>query len=200
MTVLSQLSDTARRACHHVGALKDFWSSDLNRATVELVDPQPGEVVLDVGAGLGPASVAAAPLVGPRGRVIAVEPSRAMRGVLRWRRRTRRHLGVIELRSGTAESLPVEPDSVDAMWAVNATHHFGDLERFAAELTRVLRPGGRVVLVEEDLDHPGHHGPHKVDVDALLVLFTSAGLAEAASAYRTVAGTPATVITTVKPG
>ncbi len=61
MSTPIRLTDRVRLAMHIVGSLKDFWSSQLNRAAVELVDPQPGEVVLDLGAGLGPASVAAAP-------------------------------------------------------------------------------------------------------------------------------------------
>lgn len=201
--------DRGRLAWHLAASLKDFWSSDLNRATVDLVDPRPGEVVLDLGAGLGPASVEAVRRVGPRGRVVAVDPSRAMRQVLRLRCRTDRIRRAIEVHDGTAEALPVEDRSIDALWAVNATHHFADLERFAAELARVLRPGGRVVLVEEDLSHPeqpfamaagdGGHGPHAIDVDALTALFGGAGLADAASTYRRVAGTLATVITARQP-
>lgn len=210
MTSPTRLTDRARLAWHVAGSLRDFWSSDLNRAAVELIDPQPGEVVLDLGAGLGPASIEAAPLVGSRGgRVIAVDPSGTMRGVLRLRCLARSRLGAIEVRAGTAEALPVDACSVDALLAVNATHHFADLDRFAAELARVLRPSGRVVLVEEDLSHPdhtfarvagdGHHGPHALDVDALMARFASAGLTDASSTYRTVAGTPATVITIGKP-
>ncbi len=205
----TRLAERAGLVWHIAGSLKDFWSSDLNRATVELVDPRPGEVVVDLGAGLGPASVEAVGLVGPTGRVIAVDPSRTMRAVLRLRRLARRGLGAVEVREGAAESLPVEVGLVDALWAVNATHHFTDLGRFAGEVARVLRPGGRVVLVEEDLNHPrhpfaqvagpGHHGPHAIDVEGLLGLFSGAGLAEAGSTYRTVAGAPATVITTTKP-
>ncbi len=209
MTAATHIRDRARLAWHIAGSLTDFWSSDLNRAAVELVDPQPGEVVLDLGAGMGPASVEAARLVGPAGRVVAVDPSRAMRAVLRLRRLTNRGRATLEVREGTAEALPVESGSSDALWAVNATHHFADLARFAAELSRVLRPGGRVLLVEEDLSHPdhpfaqiageGHHGPHAIDVGALLELFEEADLADASSTYRTVAGAPATVITTGKP-
>lgn len=209
MSPTIRLAANARLVWHLAGSLKDFWSSDLNRATVELVAPQPGEVVMDLGAGLGPASVEAIGFVGPTGRVIAVDPSRTMRAVLRLRCLAHRGLRAIEVRDGTAESLPIEAHSVDALWAVNATHHFADLDRFVAELARVLGPGGRAVLVEEDLNHPdhpftqvagqGHHGPHAIDVEALLKLFKSAGLADTSSTYRTVAGTPATVITTGKP-
>ncbi|MGB3684816.1 MAG: hypothetical protein WA991_03220 [Ornithinimicrobium sp.] len=42
-----RLGARARLAWHIVDSLKDFWSSDLNRATVELVDPQQGQVVVD---------------------------------------------------------------------------------------------------------------------------------------------------------
>lgn len=194
----------AHLALHIATSLPEFWSSDLNRATVDLVAPQPGETVVDIGAGMGPASVEAAPRVGTRGRVVAVDPSRTMRAVLRLRRRFGR-LGALEIHDARAESLPLDSRSVDAVTAVNATHHVGDLGRLAEELARVLRPGGRVVLVEEDLsheDHPfaqvageGQHGPPAVDVESLLELFGGVGLADPASTYRHLGGRPATVIT-----
>ena len=37
-----------------------MWRSPVNRAVVDLLDPQPGDVVADVGAGMGPATVVAA--------------------------------------------------------------------------------------------------------------------------------------------
>ena len=46
-----------RSALHMVGAVRDFWSSDLNRAAIDLLDPQPGQTLLDLGAGLGPATM-----------------------------------------------------------------------------------------------------------------------------------------------
>lgn len=106
MTSPTRLTEQARLAWHIAGSLTDFWSSEVNRATVELIDPQPGEVVLDLGAGLGPASVETAPLVGPRGRVIAVDPSWTMRAVLRLRCLAHRDLGVIEVRAWTACCAP----------------------------------------------------------------------------------------------
>lgn len=58
---LAQNAAQRARLVRHVAAsLPEFWFSDLNRAVVDLVAPQPGEVVLDLGAGMGPASTQAA--------------------------------------------------------------------------------------------------------------------------------------------
>lgn len=203
-SLAQQATQTARLVWHIAASLPEFWNSDLNRAVVDIVAPQTGEVVLDLGAGMGPASVEALRRVTPGGRVVAVDPSRAMRAILSARRRLQRLSG-LEVRDGRAEQLPLETSCVDALCAVNATHHFTDLVRFSDELVRVLRPGGRVVLVEEDLSHPAHpfpevagehhHGPADLDVGALLELFSQAGLTDASAVHQHVGGRPATVIT-----
>jgi SAM-dependent methyltransferase len=189
-------------------ALSDFWSSSLNRAVVDSVDPKPDMVLLDLGAGLGPATIEAAGRVAPRGTVIAVDPSRAMLAVLGVRRLWQRSRSAIVIRRGSAEHLPVSPSSVDAAWAVNATHHFGDLDAAASELARVLRPGGRVLLVEEDLAsavHPYHdtiaqgHEPEAADPTHLVETLESVGLGNASSDRRIIGGVPATVVEATKP-
>ena len=68
---------------HWLTKIRKFWQSDINRATLQLVEIKPGETVLDIGAGMGPATVAAA-LQGAK--VIAVEPSSFMRTILAERR------------------------------------------------------------------------------------------------------------------
>ena len=113
-------------------------------------------MVLDLGAGLGPATIEAAKRVAPGGWVIAVEPSFTMRRVLSLRRLWRSARPVIDIRNGTAEAIPVLASSVDAAWAINAVHHFDDLALAASELARVLRPGGRLLLIEEDLTSGAH--------------------------------------------
>lgn len=199
---------TLRSAIHVLGAIGDFWSSDLNRAAVDLINPQPAETLLDVGAGLGPATIEAARRLGRDGRVIAVDPSPSMRRILRLRRLWQRTRRVIDIRVGSAEHLPVETDSVDAAFSINAAHHFDDNELATAELTRVLKPGGRLLLIDEDLtnpDHPydqHHHDtekPEPVDASNIVKLLTTNGITATQTDHYAIAGITATIINATAP-
>ena len=194
-----------------LAAAGHFWSSDVNRAAVDLLDPRPGEHVLDLAAGLGPASVEVARRVGPTGRVTAVDPSRFMRSALRTRRLWQRARPVLEVRAGAAEDLPLVRQSVDATLSLNAMHHLPDLEGAAGELARVLVSGGRLLLIDEDFDHPDHSfhefaqdhdhgdGPQFVDPDHMTGVLTAAGFPDAAADHRPIGGEPAYIVTATAP-
>lgn len=146
-----------------------MWATPVNEAVIDLVAPCATELVVDVGAGMGPTTVLAA----RRGAdVVAVDPTPFMRHVLRVRRLAQRERQCIEIVDGAAESMPVDDAAAHAAWSVNAMHHFTDPDGAAAELHRVLRSGGRLVLVDEDFDDPRHelyeemkdrHGGHDHD-------------------------------------
>lgn len=104
----------------------------------EIADAAGGPRLLDVGAGTGKLS---GPLVALGRDVVAVEPLATMRTVLA------RTIGADRVLAGTAEALPLEDGSVDGAVCADAWHWF-DGERAAAELRRVVRPGGRVVISE----------------------------------------------------
>lgn len=207
--------------------VRSFWSSDVNRAVVELASPRDGEVALDVGAGMGAAAFVAAGLVGPEGRVLAVEPTPFMRRVLAVRRRTNRRGRRVDVLDGIAERLPVSAGRVDVAWTVNVLHHISDLDAAVAELHRVLAPGGRVVLVDEDFDDPTHprheemqgrhrghkhhggdhhhgadeHGLHPlmVDVGALAETMVARGFDAVEASHAPIAGVPARIVTAAIP-
>ena len=184
------------------GVLRHLWASDVHRAAVGLLAPVPGEHVLDVGAGFGPVSVLAARRVGPGGRVTALDPSRLMRIVIGARRLAGPASRKIRAVDGTAEAIPVPARSVDAAVGLNVVHLLSDVDAVAAELTRVLRPRGRVLFVEEDLDDPGHafhgstpHGPDGPTPDALADALAGAGLRLAGRGERTRVGSqPARIL------
>lgn len=190
---------------HWLLKIHKFWQADTNRAIIDMVDPQPGESLLDIGAGMGPATVLAA---GRGASVVAVDPSGLMRFICGVRRLFQRGRSRITVESGTAENLPVAGDSIDALWTVNSVHHWVDLDLAFAELERVLAPGGRLVLMDEDFTHPDHslhasHHDHEaettiVDVDVIAASLTGLGLA--ATGERTVAaGVPVKLIRATKP-
>lgn len=178
-----------------------MWRSEINDAVVELAAPQPGEHVVDVGAGVLAGTVLAA----RRGaHVTAVEPTPYMRFVARVRRLGQRARKLITVADGAAEHLPVADASADAIWAVNSMHHWTDPDAAAVEIVRALKPGGRIVLVDEDFDDPSHpdheefsghgshedHGFHTVDAEAMAARLAGAGLVEPDTSRTELGGRP----------
>ncbi len=100
-----------------------------------------GMLVLDVAAGTGLVSVAAHQLVGPSGRVVALDPSPGMLAELRKK-------VAVETIEAYAESIPLPDEHVDFVSMGYALRHVGDLDRAFSEYLRVLHPGGRVCIME----------------------------------------------------
>jgi demethylmenaquinone methyltransferase / 2-methoxy-6-polyprenyl-1,4-benzoquinol methylase len=101
----------------------------------------PGMNVLDVAAGTGLVTVAAHELVGPRGRVWALDPSPGMLAELRKK-------VVVTTLEGYAESIALPDASMDFVSMGYALRHVGDLDLAFAEYARVLHQGGRVCIME----------------------------------------------------
>jgi len=101
----------------------------------------PGMRVLDVATGTGLVAREAARIAGPLGSVLGLDPSAGMLA------EARRELA-IPLLQGRAESLPLATGSVDFVSMGYALRHVADLATTFGEFLRVLRPGGRVLLLE----------------------------------------------------
>jgi SAM-dependent methyltransferase len=102
----------------------------------------PGTTVVDVGAGTGKFT---AQLVPTGATIVAVEPIDAMRETLS------ANLPTVAAVPGTAEALPLETASANAIVAAQAFHWF-NVPRAAAEFHRVLRPGGRLGVIWNERD------------------------------------------------
>jgi SAM-dependent methyltransferase len=104
-----------------------------------------GQRVLDIGTGAGETALEAAERVGPAGRVLATDVSRAAMEALAAQLRARPRPLPIALEAVAAESLAVEPGSFDVALARNSVMYFTDLPRALVAVRAALRGGGRFV-------------------------------------------------------
>jgi SAM-dependent methyltransferase len=112
-----------------------------------LANLRAGERVLDLGSGSGMDAFVAATYVGPTGRVIGVDMTRAQRSKAeRLRDRAGARFRRVEFKAGYIEALPVEDHSVDCVVSNGVINLVADKERVFREASRVLVPGGRLAL------------------------------------------------------
>lgn len=100
-----------------------------------------GMTLLDVAAGTGLVTVPGVELVGPAGQVIALDPSPGMLAELRKK-------VAVDTLEGYAEAIPLPDAQVDFVSMGYALRHVGDIHKAFAEYLRVLRPGGKVCIME----------------------------------------------------
>jgi SAM-dependent methyltransferase len=102
-----------------------------------LLDPLPAGAALDAACGTGRYSEY---LAARSHRVVGVDRSAAMLA------KAREKLPQGDFREGDLEALPLEPASVDAAVCALALVHLPEVARAVAEIARVVRPGGRVII------------------------------------------------------
>lgn len=107
-----------------------------------------GDRLLDVGCGLGDTTLALAEHVGATGAVVGIDASRAMLAIAQ--ERARGCTGSVRFTVGDATALD-EPDrSFDVVRCERTLQWIADPEAAVHELARVLRPGGRLSLIDTD--------------------------------------------------
>jgi SAM-dependent methyltransferase len=144
MTEMLQFDTETARRIEAVYLTPDVVTQ--RREVLDLLALRPGHDVVDIGAGPGFLAAEMAAAVTPGGRVFAVDPSESMRAIARSR------TAPIEIVDGSAEALPLPDRSVDVAVATQVLEYVADLPGALAEIRRVLRPGGRVLLLDTDWD------------------------------------------------
>jgi SAM-dependent methyltransferase len=109
------------------------------------LDPQPGQTVLELGAGVGDTGFEAAAILGENGRLISTDFSPDMVEVAR-RRGAQLGLGNVDYRVIDAERIELDADSVDGVLCQSTYMLLADAAVALAETRCVLRPGGRLAL------------------------------------------------------
>jgi ubiquinone/menaquinone biosynthesis C-methylase UbiE len=120
----------------------------LRRRTLDLARLQPGERALDVGCGTGTLALEAARRIGSTGRVCGIDPGSQQ--IARARAKAARRHAPVEFQVGVIERLPFADQSFDVVFSTLMMHHLpAPLKRQGlAEIARVLKPGGRLVIAD----------------------------------------------------
>lgn len=144
------IAEQARNARGPLGRLLAFimahetWAQ--NQRAIEALNVQPADHVLDVGCGPGRAL---SPLAAKasQGRAVGADPSELMVEIAVERNRNLVRAGRVDVAVAGVEALPFPDASFDKVLCVHVVYFWTDLEPALREIRRVLKPGGRLVLL-----------------------------------------------------
>ena len=126
------------------GGVHRLWK----RFTIELSAARPGQTILDIAGGTGDLAARFSRLVGPEGQVILADINAAMLEVGRDRLIDKGATGNIEVVQADAQALPFEDNSVDCITIAFGLRNVTDKDMALRSMLRVLRPGGRLLVLE----------------------------------------------------
>jgi len=129
----------------------------------------------DLGAGTGAFTLALAELVGPGGEVIAVDRDR---GALRELERDLRPGGAAVRTLGADFAKPLDLPSLDGIVMANSLHFVRDKAPVLALVHRMLKPLGRLLLVEYDADKGNHWVPYPMSFETWRELADASGFSD----------------------
>ena len=144
--------DFDERISRHLEAA--YMSPDVveqRRLVIEALALQPGEDVLDIGAGPGLLACEMAAVVGDQGSVHGVDTSESMLAIAAHRERAPGSAPT-EFRAGDALELPYPDASFDVAVSTQVYEYVEDMPAALAQVRRVLRPGGRLLVLDTDWD------------------------------------------------
>jgi arsenite methyltransferase len=160
--------DFDERTSRHVEAV--YTTPDVveqRRLLLETLELQPGERVLDIGSGPGFLACEMAAVVGEEGSVHGIDPSESMLAIAAHRERAPGSAPV-EFSAADALSMPFEDASFDAAVSTQVYEYVEDMPAALAEARRVLRPGGRLLILDTDWDSIVWHSSDRERMRRLL--------------------------------
>jgi ubiquinone/menaquinone biosynthesis C-methylase UbiE len=161
----------------HAAAFKQLYK----RRVRELLALAPGTHVLDVGSGVGLDALEMARQVAPDGEVVGLDFSQTM--VEKARRRTRGAGAPVRFERGDVQALPFADSTFDRAYADRTFQHLADPRRALAEMARVTRPGGLLLIVDPDHDTRVIASPYP-DVTRRFLRFRASGIRQPEIAHQ----------------
>lgn len=145
-TTTRQQWEEAAGAWHAWGPTLESWLGNATELMLDMAGIAEGSRVLDVAAGAGGQTIAAARCVGPKGYVLATDISST---ILDHAAEEAQKAGLtnVETRELDGEQLDVEQETFDAVISRLGLIYFPDQQQALAEMHRALRPGGRVAAI-----------------------------------------------------
>jgi ubiquinone/menaquinone biosynthesis C-methylase UbiE len=150
----------------------------------DLVQAKPGDALLDVGCGPGNLALLLAQRVGSDGKVAGIDASPEM--IARARQKAERRHAPVDFRLEPVEALSFADGSFDGVVSSFVYHHLPDdlKPRALASIARVLKPGGRVCIVDFMPRASARRAPMATNMPALADLLRAAGFVEIRDGYE----------------
>jgi SAM-dependent methyltransferase/uncharacterized membrane protein YphA (DoxX/SURF4 family) len=152
---------------------RDAWQKP--DEVIALLELSPGMTVVDIGAGTGYFLARLSRAVGEGGAVIGTDIEPDMVRFMK-ERAEREQLGNVTAVVAPTDDVGVPPGSADRALIAVVWHHLSDRERYARNLARALRPGGRVVIVDSTLE--SERGPpreHRLAPETIMAELRAGG-------------------------
>jgi ubiquinone/menaquinone biosynthesis C-methylase UbiE len=123
------------------------------RTLIDLMAPQPGEAILDVGCGAGSLDRLLARRLGDSNAITAIDTNPFLLSEAAALAKAEGFGGLIRFAPGNAEALPFADESFNCIFSVTVLEEC-DADRALAEMVRVAKPGGRVGVIVRSIDLP----------------------------------------------
>lgn len=143
-----------------------------------------GETIADVGAGTGYFSLPMAQFIGPQGRIYAVDSQDEMLTLLK-HKLDEATVSNVELIRAEADNTGLPASSCDLFFVANVWHELDDRTAVLQESRRVLKPGGRIAILDWRADVEPEFGPplaHRLNIAVVVDELRSTGFMQIESA------------------
>jgi len=144
-----QLRTPSGRYGRLIGRAMALINAGPYRLAIGALGVQSADTVLELGFGPG-RGISTLALLAPRGLVLGIDQSPEMLDLARKTNHRAIHEGRVHLRAASFDAMPYGDGSVSRVLAVNVAYFFGPTGQEIAEIRRVLRPGGLVVIYVTD--------------------------------------------------